>query len=71
MEERKKWLGTWPANCQLCGISLEAAEKFYDARLYQGRWGLVCPVCFNAFGTGLGVGLGQEYDSKTLEKTGG
>ncbi len=67
----KKWYGTWPINCQLCGVSLENADKFYDCVIHQGRWALICPTCFIAFGTGLGTGVGQVYDSSTLEKIGG
>ena len=68
---KKKWLGTWPARCQLCHIELQTLPEFYDARLYNGRWGLMCKRCFIAFGVGLGLGRGQRYSTETLEKTGG
>jgi hypothetical protein len=67
----KKWMGSWPTNCQLCGIELQTQEKFYDFKTFDGRWALGCDRCFNAFGNGLGTGLGQEYDAKTLKKIGG
>jgi hypothetical protein len=31
----------------------------------------MCPKCHVLYGAGLGLGIGQEYDSKTLEKIAG
>jgi len=65
----KRWFGTWPANCDMCGLPLSAFKHFIDGRL-RGRstWALMCPLCHDDYGTGLGVGSGQKYDCKTLEK---
>lgn len=71
MSEKRKWLGTWPAKCNECGKSLDTLDHFYDARAYPGSWGLFCQECFEGLGCSLGTGLGQKYNSKTLEKIGG
>lgn len=69
---KKKWLGTWPANCDLCKEDLRRFKEFYDARIIGSTtWAIMCPKCFNNLGVGLGTGLGQQYDSKTLEKING
>ncbi len=65
----KRWCGAVPNVCQLCDSTLE--DVFYDARTQSGRWGILCQMCFNEVGTGLGTGKGQKYDHKTLEKLGG
>lgn len=65
----KKWRGSWPAKCDGCEIDLKTVLYFYDAPDREGHWGLWCPDCHLLdCGTQLGPGLGQEYDSKTLEK---
>ncbi|MBU1173502.1 MAG: hypothetical protein KKD44_28375 [Proteobacteria bacterium] len=65
----KKWLGTWPAQCSLCGTSLAEEKYFVDGiEIESRRWALMCPSCFKYSGEGLGTGRGQKYDSKTLEK---
>lgn len=65
----KRWYGTWPANCDHCQVPLTSYREFYDARAYDGRWGLFCPPCkVTLCGTRLGTGKGQMYDSKTLIK---
>jgi hypothetical protein len=64
----KRWEGTWPADCDICEIDLQVYEVFYDARTRIGSWALLCPDCFEEEGVGLGTGLGQKYDSKTLVK---
>jgi hypothetical protein len=68
MTTEKKWFGSWPAECDLCGVDLEACTSFIDGRTKQGPWGLMCPVCHKHQGVGLGTGKGQKYDSKTLVK---
>ena len=66
---KKKWFGTWPANCDVCGNNLSTYPYFCDARSNDGRWGLFCPQCHEDYCNGrLGTGSGQKYDSKTLEK---
>ena len=62
----KKWMGTWPANCDLCKVDLAAAKWFTDQQTSGGRWGLLCPTCSRTHG----AHIGQVYDSKTLIKLG-
>jgi len=65
----RKWFGTWPAICNMCGSYLPDEKYFYDASDNQGDWGLFCPQCHKDYcGSRLGTGLGQKYDSKTLVK---
>jgi hypothetical protein len=65
----KKWMGTWPANCDECGVPLQNYTTFYDARATSGHWGLFCPRCkLSVCGHRIGTGYGQCYDSKTLVK---
>lgn len=68
----RKWRGTWPAHCNLCGINLTTKPNFVDGKLehgiHYGRWGLFCLPDFLEYGAGFGIGKGQLYDSKTLER---
>lgn len=64
----KKWEGTTPTTCQACGGHF--GKFFYDA-IIQGQWGMICHACFRDHGCRLGVGSGQKYNTKTLEKVGG
>jgi len=66
-EKRKKWFGSKPDACDVCGR--KPTPYFVDGRLAGAHtWALMCPECFKALGVGLGTGKGQKYDSKTLEK---
>ena len=67
-ENEKKWLGTWPAQCDCCHSKLDTHTFFVDGRTKSGPWALMCPVCHDRFGKGLGLGRGQRYSSETLEK---
>jgi hypothetical protein len=72
MEKTKKWNGTWPANCDLCGKNLRPFVYFVDGRIKNsGHWALLCPLCHVVHGTGLGTGQGQMYSCETLMKLGG
>ena len=66
--KEKKWMGTWPAKCDLCDISLKDQEYFVDGRTTGGPWALMCPYHHKHHGVGLGLGKGQKYDSKTRVK---
>lgn len=68
MPKKKKWNGTWPYFCDFCKTDLALSKRFVDGRTQIGPWALMCPPCHSKKGTGLGVGCGQSYDSKTLEK---
>ena len=69
----KKWYGTWPETCSNCGVDLSTKNMFYDARhRIFGWWGLFCHECWSTECVKpIGLGNGQCYDSKTLEKIGG
>ncbi len=67
--EKKKWEGSWPHTCDECKVDLANTNWFADARSISGHWGLFCPKCFDNVTYGIfGIGNGQKYDSKTLEK---
>lgn len=71
MPETKKWHGTWPSPCQLCGRPLDRQEHFIDGATVYGPWALMCVFCHSELGLGLGTGKGQKYSSETLEKVEG
>lgn len=66
--KEKKWMGTWPAKCDLCRGALIKQPTFIDGRTAMGPWALMCEYCHFLDGVGLGTGRGQKYDSKTLIK---
>lgn len=65
----KKWLGSRQQTCDVCYNKF--GDSFYDARLPLGHWALICHECFMNLGCKLGLGCGQKYDAKTLEKLDG
>ena len=69
MKEKKKWFGSAPDKCAIC--QAEFKTSFVDGRVRGGRWALLCEDCHSHYGVGLGLGKGQKYDIKTLEKIGG
>ena len=70
-QPKKKWMGTWPADCDICKIDLSTEEYFVDGRTQVGPWALMCMYCFGWYGAGLGTGFGQKYLVKTKEKVEG
>jgi hypothetical protein len=62
---RKFWRGEKLSACQLCGGTF--GKVFYDCATSSG-WRIACHACFKTYGYGLGVGRGQKYNTKTLEK---
>ena len=48
-----------PKKCDICQANI--INTFYDARTHSGRWGNLCPQCFQDHGVGLGTGSGQKY----------
>lgn len=68
MTKKRKWMGTWPAHCDICKKPLDLDDHFFDARTKQGPWGLLCERCFDLYGVSLGPGFGQMYNTETLEK---
>ena len=63
----QKWRGPPPETCQLCFNKL--LDYFVDGIVgkLNPKWGIVCLVCHERYGYGLGTGKGQKYDVKTLE----
>ena len=41
-----------------CGFCKNEAK--YDGKTVYGPWGYMCQLCFDTYGTGLGIGKGQE-----------
>ena len=64
---KKRWMGARPQSCQCCGQTLR--EQFADGRHpVFGMWGIFAVTCFKRLGGTYGIGRGQRYDLKTLEK---
>ena len=66
MKEIKKWLSSFDV-CDMCGKPIKGkAPWFVDGKLKgYSAWALMCPECYEKYGTGLGCGLGQKYDGTT------
>lgn len=62
----KKWMGSTPVICDLCGGKF--GKVFYDAHIPGYSWGMICHGCFTSHGCKLGQGAGQKYSTATLEK---
>lgn len=62
-----KWLGK-QTTCDICKNDLDRFSTFYDGRMMRGRWALMCLECWQYYGMGIGLGVGQEYDSTTKVK---
>jgi len=43
-----------------CDINPAHGAAAYDAKTTMGPWGNLCPTCFENFGYGLGLGIGQR-----------
>ena len=63
--KRKKWYGTPPEKCQVCGEPLRGL--FVDGKTLAGPWARMCILCWHSQGGRIGTGLGQMYDLNTLE----
>jgi len=46
-------------NCDLCG-PVKPIKAYADSKLRGMGWANVCQPCFSIYGTGLGLGRGQE-----------
>jgi len=67
---KAKWLGS--KRCDFCHDELEGLKFFVDGKTKSGgRWGVMCPECYDRWGYGIGVGLGQMYDGTTFEQIAG
>ncbi len=43
-----------------CNICMKHEAKYDGKTLLTGRWAYMCQECFDIYGIGLGLGLGQE-----------
>jgi hypothetical protein len=65
----KKWMSGKPGTCDICGHEFDSGDKyFYDFKTPMGPCGLGCEKCFKDNNGQLGIGYGQKYNLKTLEK---
>jgi len=55
----KRWLGTPPVKCQICGNDLSLF--FVDFKTRSGLWAIGCVPCFEKQSNHLGVGWGIKY----------
>ena len=55
----KTWVGDPPIKCDICRRLL--LKVFVDGRTKAGPWAIMCIVCMELSGTGLGTGNGQLY----------
>lgn len=63
-----RWYGDPPFACELCGERLPRDGHFVDGRTVRGFWALMCALCHEVCGVGLGLGRGQAYNRRTWEK---
>jgi len=71
MRGSEKTAGNWLSpikNCDFCGENLKKSPWFVDGATDQGPWACMCPICFDDHGKGLGMGMGQKFDSRTGRK---
>lgn len=54
--------------CDICKKDLKTCPSFIDGITRFGTWGLMCPTCHAIHGQGLGIGYGQQYNTKTREQ---
>lgn len=64
---KSKWYGIPPKKCDICGCSLTGYKSFVDGRTKNGRWAIMCELCYVKHGVGLGVGKGQKYEMKVIK----
>ena len=47
--------------CDYCKLSSTIKHlAHYDAKTKSGKWAYLCPIHFQLYGIGLGLGIGQE-----------
>lgn len=64
LSPEKRWPGPKPE----CDICKDKPRLFFVDGSTQSGWAVLCEVCFDIYGLGLGPGVGQKYDAKTLVK---
>jgi hypothetical protein len=53
-----------PEKCDLCYRSFATMQIMYDAQTTLGAWANLCQTCFNRYGKGIGLGVGQRYQKQ-------
>ncbi|MEZ4528930.1 MAG: hypothetical protein R2941_23710 [Desulfobacterales bacterium] len=63
IDKNYPWIGEVPSICELCGNAI--SDVFYDGHVkgkpLVGGWNFMCPECFDIYGSGLGIGVGQKF----------
>lgn len=60
MKKQIEWCGN--TNCDFC--KQPCGDVLYDGKTQGGFWAVMCDKCFNIFGCGLGIGIGQKYNKQ-------
>jgi len=63
LKQPNVWMSPPPEKCDIRGEPI--IDVFIDGRnQINGKWGCMCPACFESYGYGLGTGLGQRYEKQ-------
>ncbi len=54
-----RWLDAPPTKCDICDQIIE--DEFVDGETNTTMWAIMCPVCHEEQGKGIGPGIGQRY----------
>lgn len=57
--QQRFWTGSPPSVCDVGHEPI--TDEFVDGKTVMGPWANMCPVCFQVYGVGLGLGKGQRY----------
>ena len=55
--------------CDICGCDLHG-KTFVDGKTRNGPWANMCKGCYDTYGVGLGIGLGQQYGPDGVKVSG-
>ena len=53
------WIGDNPTECQICTKPI--GSFFIDGKTLMGSWAIMCLLCHELVGEGLGTGKGQRF----------
>lgn len=59
IDKNRPWIGEIPRRCELCSNII--IDVFFDGHVRSGGWKFMCPECFELYGSGLGIGVGQKF----------
>ena len=57
-----------PRRCDTCGEEPMPGPTFVDGRIGSGSWANMCEPCHVSHGRGMGLGVGQRYETATGDK---